>query len=229
MKPEAARHLAVLAVAALFLSAPSFVAPALAEDPSSGEIVDALKPKVKYRAFDPVQEERESRQTDLVKRLQREKTRQITVEERNEIADVVQENDLPAIDLEVFFEFDSAEITPEALPILKKLGAALSDEKLKGSVFLVAGHTDAKGSDAYNLSLSDSRAKSVQAFLIENFKLDPKQLVALGFGEEQLKNKDAPLSGENRRVQVVNRASADIAAKAAAPAADDAAPAEKPE
>jgi outer membrane protein OmpA-like peptidoglycan-associated protein len=59
------------------------------------------------------------------------------------------------IDLEVFFNFDSAEITPEALPILKKLGAALSDEKLKGSVFLVAGHTDAKGSDAYNLSLSD--------------------------------------------------------------------------
>ena len=44
----------------------------------------------------------------------------------------------------------------EALPILKQLGAALSDEKLKGSVFLVAGHTDAKGSDAYNLSLSDA-------------------------------------------------------------------------
>ncbi|MBC8013735.1 MAG: hypothetical protein H7X74_06625 [Methyloceanibacter sp.] len=69
-----------------------------------------------------------------MRRLQREKTRQITVEERNEIAEVVEENDLPAIDLEVFFAFDSAEITPEALPILKKLGAALSDDKLKGSV-----------------------------------------------------------------------------------------------
>jgi len=74
-----------------------------------------------------------------VKRLQNAKTRQITVEERQEITEVVEENDLPAIDLEVFFNFDSAEITPEALPILKKLGAALSDEKLKGSVFLVAG------------------------------------------------------------------------------------------
>ena len=81
------------------------MAPAFAEDPSSGEIVDALKPKVKFRAFDPAQEERESRQTDLVKRLQKEKTRQITVEERNEIATVVEENDLPAIDLEVFFTF----------------------------------------------------------------------------------------------------------------------------
>jgi outer membrane protein OmpA-like peptidoglycan-associated protein len=216
MQPQAARHLAVLAAAALLLSAAA-PAPAFAEDPSSGEIVDALKPKVKYRAFDPAQEERESRQSDLVKRLQKERTRSITVEERNEIATVVEENDLPAIDLEVFFPFDSAEITPESVPILQKLGAALSDEKLKGSVFLVAGHTDAKGADAYNLSLSDRRAKSVQAFLIESFKLDSKQLVAVGFGEEQLKSKDNPLAGENRRVQVVNMASADVAAKAAAP------------
>ena len=213
MKPKAARHIAVLA-AAFLVSGAALIAPAFAEDPSSGQIVDALKPKVKFRTFDPAQAEREARQADLVKRLQKEKTRQITVEERNEIADVVQENDLPAIDLEVFFAFDSAEITPEALPILKQLGAALGDAKLKGSVFLVAGHTDAKGSDAYNLSLSDQRAKSVQAFLVENFHIDPKQLVAIGFGEEQLKTKDNPLSGKNRRVQVVNMASQQ-AAKAA--------------
>ena len=124
MKSQAARHFAGLAAAAFVLGAAALMAPAFAEDPSSGEIVDALKPKVKFRAFDPAQEERESRQNDLVKRLQKEKTRQITVEERNEIATVVEENDLPAIDLEVFFNFDSAEITPEALPILKKLGAA---------------------------------------------------------------------------------------------------------
>jgi outer membrane protein OmpA-like peptidoglycan-associated protein len=213
MKPQAARHIAVLA-AAFLVSGAALIAPAAAQDPSSSQIVDALKPKAKFRGFDPAQAEKESRQSELVKRLQKEKTRRITVEERNEIADVVHENDLPAIDLEVFFEFDSAEITPEALPILKQLGAALGDAKLKGSVFLVAGHTDAKGSDAYNLSLSDQRAKSVQAFLIENFHIDPKQLVAIGFGEEQLKTKDDPLSGKNRRVQVVNMASQQ-AAKAA--------------
>jgi outer membrane protein OmpA-like peptidoglycan-associated protein len=218
MKSQAARHIAGLAAAAIVLGAAALMAPAFAQEPSSGEIVDALTPKVKFRAFDPAQEERESRQSDLVKRLQKEKTRQIAVEERNEIATVVEENDLPAIDLEVFFDFDSAKITKEALPILKKLGAALSDEKLKGSVFLVAGHTDAKGPDGYNLSLSDQRAKSVQAFLVENFHIDPKQLVAIGFGEEQLKDKQNPLSGENRRVQVVNMASADVAAKAGSPA-----------
>jgi outer membrane protein OmpA-like peptidoglycan-associated protein len=213
MTPQAARRIAVLA-AALLVSGAAQLAPAAAEDPSAAQIVDALQPKVKFRAFDPAQAERESRQSDLVKRLQREKTRQITVEERQEIAEVVEENDLPAIDLEVFFEFDSAEITPEALPILKTLGAALSDDKLKGSVFLVAGHTDAKGSDVYNLDLSDRRAKSVQSFLIEQFDIDPKQLVAIGFGEEQLKNKEDPRAAENRRVQVVNMASEDVAAEA---------------
>jgi hypothetical protein len=80
---------------------------------------------------------KEAKQADLVGRLQAAKTRQITVEERKEIVDVVKENDLPAIDLEVFFEFDSAEITPVALPTLETLGA----DQLKGSIFLVARGT----------------------------------------------------------------------------------------
>ena len=116
-------------------------------------------------------------------------------------------------------EFDSAAVSPEALPILTKLGEALSDDRLKGSVYLVAGHNDAKGSAAYNLGLSDARAKSAREFLIEKFHLDPKQLVAIGFGKEQLKNKDDPLAAENRCVQVVNMASQDVAVKAA-PAPD---------
>jgi len=226
MKPAAARHIALLA-AALIVSGAATIAPARAEDPSTNQIVKSLQPKVKFRSFDPNQAAKDAKQADLVHRLQNAKTRQITVEERKQVVEVIEDNDLPAIDLEVFFDFDSAEITPEALPILKKLGAALSDEKLKGSVFLVAGHTDAKGSDAYNLALSDSRAKSVAGFLIENFHLDPKQLVALGFGEEKLKNPENPLAAENRRVQVVNMANKDVASKAGAPAPDGAPPAGK--
>jgi outer membrane protein OmpA-like peptidoglycan-associated protein len=226
MKPAAARHIALLA-AALIVGGAATIAPAKAEDPSTNQIVKSLQPKVKFRSFDPNQAAKDAKQADLVHRLQGAKTRQITVEERKEVVEVIEDNDLPAIDLEVFFDFDSAEITPEALPILKKLGAALSDEKLKGSVFLVAGHTDAKGSDAYNLALSDHRAKSVAGFLIENFHLDPKQLVALGFGEEKLKNPENPLAAENRRVQVVNMANKDVASKAGAPAPEGAPPAGK--
>jgi outer membrane protein OmpA-like peptidoglycan-associated protein len=220
MNPAPARHAALIA-AALIVSAAVISAPASAQDPFDGRHRQFAPAKAKFRSFDPNQAAKDAKQADLANRLQNAKTRQITVEERQEITEVVEENDLPAIDLEVFFNFDSAEITPEALPILKKLGAALSDEKLKGSVFLVAGHTDAKGSDAYNLSLSDQRAKSVAEFLIENFHIDPKQLVAVGFGEEKLKNPENPLAAENRRVQVVNMASKDVAAKAGAPAEPD--------
>ena len=198
---------AVLAIAAVALSGPVQIATGHAEDPSASELVRSLQPKVKTRAFDPGQAEREAKQRDLVNRLQSIKTRQITVEERDEIAKVVKDNDLPTVDLEVFFEYDSAEITPEAKPTLVKLGQALSSDKLKGSVFLVAGHTDAQGSDDYNLSLSNARANSVRAYLVEEFDIAPGQLVALGFGEEQLKNADDPSAGENRRVQVVNVAS----------------------
>jgi outer membrane protein OmpA-like peptidoglycan-associated protein len=193
---------------------------ARAEDPSSGQIINSLQPKAKFRSFDPAQAEKDAKQRDLVNRLQNVKTRQITVEERQEIVDVVKDNDLPAIDLEVFFDYDSAAITPTALPILQKLGEALSSDKLKGSVFMVAGHTDAHGAADYNLGLSNARAKSVRDFLIAKFHIEPEQLVAVGFGEDELKNKDDPEADENRRVQVVNMASKDVAVKAA-PAQED--------
>jgi outer membrane protein OmpA-like peptidoglycan-associated protein len=208
----AARHV-VMAIAVLVVSSAAQIAPGYAEDPSAGQLIQSLQPKVKFRSFDPAQGEREAKQRELVGRLQSSKTRQITVEERKEISEVVKDNDLPQVDLEVFFEYDSAAITPEAAPVLSKLGEALGSDKLKGSVFMVAGHTDAKGSDAYNLDLSTARANSVREFLIEKFHIEPKQLVAVGFGEEQLKNKDDPSADENRRVQVVNMQSAPVAEK----------------
>ena len=210
MQPAAARRL-ILAVAVLVVSLAAQLAPGRAQEPSAGQLIQSLQPKVKFRSFDPAQGEREAKQRELVGRLQTSKTRQITVEERKEIAEVVKDNDLPQVDLEVFFEFDSAAITPEATPILLKLGEAPSNDKLKGSVFMVAGHTDAKGSDAYNLGLSAARANSVRDFLIEKFHIEPKQLVAVGFGEEQLKNQENPLADENRRVQVVNMQAAPVA------------------
>jgi outer membrane protein OmpA-like peptidoglycan-associated protein len=204
--------------------------PAKAEDPSAAQIINSLQGKsTKFRSFDPGQARREQKQEQLVTKLRGMKTRQITVEERKEIADVVKENDLPAIDLEVFFDYDSAAITGEALPILDKLGAALNSDKLKGSVFMVAGHTDAHGSADYNLGLSNARARSVREFLIKKYHIAPDQLAAVGFGEEQLKNPEDPDAGENRRVQVVNMANKDVADKAQAPAAPPAEPKAKDE
>lgn len=142
----------------------------------------------------------------LVDRIQSGPTRQITVEERGEIAEIVAESDMPQVDLEIYFAYDSAAIAQQALPVLVALGQALTDEALSGSVFLIAGHTDASGSDAYNRGLSDRRAASVKTFLVETFGVDPMSLIAIGYGEEQLKRPDVPLADENRRVQLVNLA-----------------------
>ncbi len=126
------------------------------------------------------------------------------MEERKKVIEVVRHDDLPSIDVEVFFAYDSSTILSEALPKLITLGQALSDPELRGSSFLIAGHTDARGSDYYNLELSNARAEAVKRFLVSNFDIDPESLITLGFGEEQRKNPSSPFSVENRRVQIVN-------------------------
>ena len=52
----------------------------------------------------------------------------------------------------------------------------------------------------------------MKAFLVETYKVDEgRRLSVIGFGEEQLKNKEDPLADENRRVQIVNTGSATVA------------------
>ena len=113
-------------------------------------------------------------------------------------------NQAPSIDLEIFFDYKSAEITPRAAAALTPLGRALSDARLAGDSFLIAGHTDAKGSAEYNLALSQKRAEAVRQYLIANFGIDGKKLAATGMGFKHLKNAKDELAAENRRVQIVN-------------------------
>jgi outer membrane protein OmpA-like peptidoglycan-associated protein len=110
----------------------------------------------------------------------------------------------PSVDFEVYFAYDSADITPQAVPILTTLGRALRDAALADDSFLIAGHTDTKGGWDYNLALSQRRAESVRRYLVDNFGIDPKKLVAEGFAYKHLKNKSQPRAAENRRVQIVN-------------------------
>jgi outer membrane protein OmpA-like peptidoglycan-associated protein len=177
---------------------------------SADDLVNGLQP-VKTRGFDPAAAQHEAKQKELNAKLRDFKTRQITVEERDQVAKLVDESKAPNVDVQILFAFDSAEILPEALPSLNELGKALTDPKLKGASFLIAGHTDAKGSADYNLALSQRRAASVADFLIKTYHVDKGQLSVIGFGEEQLKNKEDPFADENRRVQIVNTGNANVA------------------
>ena len=199
--PIISRTLATLFTAAA-VSMSCLSPTAIAGDLSQQELIDSLT-VVKTRAFDPGRKAREAKFRSFVKRLRTKKTRQITVSERSEVAKFVKDNDLPGVDLEVYFDYNSSTITSAAIPKLATLGKALSDAKLKGKTFMIAGHTDGRGSDDYNQTLSEKRAEAVKQHLARTFGLDVTTLVAIGYGEEQLKTPGTPEADENRRVQVV--------------------------
>jgi len=111
---------------------------------------------------------------------------------------------LPQRDLEVYFNFDSAEITPRGAETLDALGTALSRDSLKNSRILINGHTDKVGTWKYNKDLSQRRASAVAKYLSEKFHLDPANFLATGYSFDKLKNASNPQDPQNRRVQVVN-------------------------
>ena len=72
------------------------------------------------------------------------------------------------------------------MPAAQELGKALSQmPSLKGSTFVVAGHTDAVGSEPYNQELSERRADTIKRFLTEKYGIDGADLVTVGYGESK--------------------------------------------
>lgn len=108
-----------------------------------------------------------------------------------------------SIDLEVFFPFDSSELTPQAIRSLQGLGTALASPELRPFSYLVAGHTDARGAALYNRDLSMRRAEAVREFLLRQFAIDPSRLLSVGFGEDRLRSTTEPNAAINRRVEIV--------------------------
>jgi outer membrane protein OmpA-like peptidoglycan-associated protein len=90
------------------------------------------------------------------------------------------------------------------LSSVQELGKALSNPSLKGSTFVVAGHTDAIGGEAYNQDLSERRADTIKRYLTDKYGINGTDLVTVGYGKTKPKDPNAPLDPINRRVQVVN-------------------------
>lgn len=110
----------------------------------------------------------------------------------------------PSFDLHVPFAYNSARLTPDAILTLRRLGGALKDPKLAKYRFRLAGYTDARGSAAYNLKLSERRAASVRNYLIYQYDIDANRLVSIGFGKNGLADPTHPDAAINRRVQITN-------------------------
>jgi outer membrane protein OmpA-like peptidoglycan-associated protein len=109
-----------------------------------------------------------------------------------------------AIDLEVLFEFDSARLTSDGREVLDALGGALASAELANvRRVTLEGHTDAKGSDEYNESLSLLRAQAARQYLVQKHRIPSGRLTAVGKGKSEPADPRDPFSAANRRVRVV--------------------------
>lgn len=134
-----------------------------------------------------------------VKSIDLGKARGICIGSAEECTDPVPEEP-KGLDMLVTFELDSADLTEAARQNLAVFAEMMKDRRLVSSNFVVEGHTDARGTDAYNDDLSRARAQAVKDYLVE-LGVAPVRLKALGFGKSKPRVDDV-MDPENRRVEM---------------------------
>ena len=198
--------------AALSLSAGMSFA---AEDVTSDQILRALAPrKPLTRGLSmapPAEPAVNAAEGKFVDTLRNRTTRSLSSGEREQIA--VLATSKPNIDLEITFDYNSADISARSQQAVQALGKALSSDELKGGTFVVAGHTDGVGGESYNQDLSERRADSIKRYLTAKYGIAGADLVTVGYGKSKPKDAANPMDPANRRVQVVNMANKTTAAK----------------
>jgi outer membrane protein OmpA-like peptidoglycan-associated protein len=147
----------------------------------------------------------------FVQKIRNRATRSLSMGEREEIATIAKTK--PNIDLEINFDYNSADISAKSMPSVQALGKALTNPDLKGSTFVVAGYTDAAGGEQYNQDLSERRADAIKRYLVDKYGIAGSDLVTVGYGKTKLKDPSQPMAEANRRVQVVNMQNKETASK----------------
>jgi outer membrane protein OmpA-like peptidoglycan-associated protein len=102
------------------------------------------------------------------------------------------------------FEFDSDRLTAQGKLDLDTFGEALVTDLRDGRVAL-EGHTDAVGTDDYNQTLSERRARAARQYLVDSFGIPDSRMTAVGMGKSDpiASNDDAVGRGHNRRVDFI--------------------------
>ena len=169
------------------------------------QIVHALRPKPQTRGLsdgEPQVDQAKAKEISFIASVRNRGTRSLSLGEREQIAEIASTK--PNIDLEINFDYNSAEISKTSLPAAQELGKALANPSLRGSTFVLAGHTDGIGSDTFNQDLSERRADTIKNYLVQKFGINGSDLVTVGYGKTKLKDAQDPNDPINRRVQVVN-------------------------
>jgi outer membrane protein OmpA-like peptidoglycan-associated protein len=173
---------------------------------SADQITRALQAKPLTRGLSAATSQADptaqAKETTFINSLRNRPSRSLSLGEREEVAQLAANK--PKIDLEIHFDYNSAAISKSSVQAVQELGKALANPSLKGSTFVVAGHTDAIGSEEYNQGLSERRADTIKRYLSEKYGINGSDLVTVGYGKTKPKDPNAPMDPTNRRVQVVN-------------------------
>jgi len=105
-----------------------------------------------------------------------------------------------AVNLNILFENNSAQVKPTLVNDIKRLADFMND--YQNTKVAIEGHTSSVGSEKYNLNLSQKRADAVKNILVEKFTVDAGRLSTIGYGETRLISQgNTPADHEiNRRV-----------------------------
>ena len=101
----------------------------------------------------------------------------------------------------ILFDYDKSSIRKESYAALQSIADIMKE--YPNTTFHIEGHTDSRGSDAYNMKLSKERAASVKDYLT-TIGMDANRLTSEGYGEERpiATNKTAAGRQQNRRVEI---------------------------
>lgn len=104
-----------------------------------------------------------------------------------------------AVSFPINFGYASPQMLPDSRPYADVVGKLMAQRP--DLSFVVEGHTDAAGSDGYNLDLSQRRAAEVRSYIVGRYGIDPARLQPVGLGEAAPLPGEDPYSPRNRRVQ----------------------------
>lgn len=180
------KHWTVLALALMALVVFSFAACTKSKISSQPSTTTSAEEEARKRA------EEEARQKALrEENLKEEALSEQEARERMESEKSMFEND------DIYFEFDSIRLSPEAQEILTQKAAWL--RKNPAARITIEGHCDDRGTNEYNLALGEGRANSARAYLVD-LGIKESRITTISYGEER------PIAtGQNEEAWARNR------------------------
>jgi len=127
------------------------------------------------------EEEARQRELERQKALAEENLKEDSISERM-ASERAQDDKTRFENEDIYFDFDSIQLSPEAMEILTKKGKWLRENP--AATVTIEGHCDNRGTNEYNLALGEGRAQSAKTFLMD-LGIDISRLNTLSYGEER--------------------------------------------